>query len=34
VLKGGWGIAPQANIDFIDGHDNEEVYGIAFGKLF
>jgi hypothetical protein len=34
VFKGGWVLAPQANIDFIDGHDNEEVYGIAFGKLF
>jgi hypothetical protein len=33
-LKGGWGIAPQANIDFIEHHDNEEVYGIVLGKRF
>lgn len=29
-----WAIAPQANLDIIEGHENEEVYGIAFGKLF
>jgi hypothetical protein len=34
VFKGGWVLAPQANIDFIEDHDSEEVYGIAFGKLF
>jgi hypothetical protein len=34
VFKGGWVLAPQANIDFIKDHDSEEVYGIAFGKLF
>ena len=33
-LKGGWGISPQANLDAIEGHDNEEVYGIAIGKRF
>ena len=33
-FKGGWVLAPQANVDFIEGHDNEEVYGIAFGKQF
>jgi hypothetical protein len=33
-LPGGWAIAPQANLDFIDGHENEEVYGIAIGKIF
>jgi len=33
-LGGGWSIAPQANLDIIDGHENEEVYGIAFGKRF
>ena len=33
-LGGGWSIAPQANLDMIDGHENEEVYGIAFGKRF
>ncbi len=30
----GWGIAPQANLDFIEGHENEEVYGIVFAKRF
>ena len=34
VFKGGWGVAPQANIDFIKDSNSEEVYGIAFGKLF
>ena len=33
-LGGGWSIAPQANLDVIGGHDNEEVYGIAIGKRF
>jgi hypothetical protein len=33
-LKGGWSIAPQANLDVIKNHENEEVYGIAFGKRF
>ena len=30
----GWVIAPQANLDVIEGYENEEVYGIGFGKLF
>ena len=34
VFKGGWVLAPQANIDFIEDNDSEEVYGIAFGKMF
>lgn len=34
VLRGGWIIAPQANVDFIENEENEEVYGIAFGKQF
>ena len=33
-LRGGWSIAPQANVDFIEHEENEEVYGIAFGKRF
>ena len=33
-LGGGWSIAPQANLDVIEGHENEEVYGIAIGKRF
>ena len=33
-LGGGWVIEPQANLDFVEGHENEEVYGIAFGKQF
>jgi hypothetical protein len=33
-LPGGWAIAPQANLDVIEGHENEEVYGIAIGKRF
>ena len=33
-LGGGWVIAPQANLDVVEGHENEEVYGIAFGKQF
>ena len=33
-LAGGWGIGLQANLDIIDGHENEEVYGIAIGKRF
>ncbi len=33
-LGGGWVIAPQANLDVIEGEENEEVYGIAFGKQF
>jgi hypothetical protein len=33
-LGRGWSIAPQANLDFIENEENEEVYGIAFGKRF
>jgi len=33
-FAGGWGIAPQINWDFIDGHEDEEVYGIVIGKRF
>ncbi|MDB4303508.1 porin family protein, partial [Desulfosarcina sp.] len=33
-LGKGWSIAPQANLDVIENEDNEEVYGIAFGKRF
>ena len=33
-LRGGWSIAPQANLDVIENEENEEVYGIAFGKRF
>lgn len=33
-LAGGWSISPQANLDVIEGHENEEVYGIAIGKRF
>ena len=33
-LGGGWSIAPQANVDFIENHENEEVYGITIGKRF
>jgi hypothetical protein len=30
----GWLINAQANLDFIEHHDREEVYGIVFGKQF
>lgn len=30
----GWLINAQANLDFIEDHDREEVYGIAFGRSF
>jgi len=33
-LKNGWVIAPQANLDSIENHENEEVYGIAIGRAF
>jgi hypothetical protein len=33
-LGRGWSIAPQANLDVIENEENEEVYGIAFGKRF
>ena len=31
---GGWGISPQANLDFIENEEREEVYGIVLGKRF
>jgi len=31
---GGWLINAQANLDFIENHDREEVYGIVFGRQF
>ena len=30
----GWLINAQANLDFIENHDREEVYGLAFGYQF
>jgi len=33
-LGRGWSIAPQANLDFIENEENEEVYGVAIGKRF
>jgi hypothetical protein len=33
-LGNGWVLAPQANLDVIENHENEEVYGIAIGKMF
>ncbi len=33
-LGGGWSIAPQANLDVVENEENEEVYGVAFGKRF
>lgn len=33
-LGGGWAFAPQANLDVIEDEENEQVYGIAFGKRF
>lgn len=33
-LEGGWALNPQINVDFIENHDEEKVYGIAFGKQF
>ena len=33
-LGKGWSIAPQANLDIIEHHENEEVYGLALGKRF
>jgi hypothetical protein len=30
----GWGISPQANIDWIENHPTEEVYGIVIAKRF
>jgi hypothetical protein len=33
-LGGGWAISPQANVDFIEDEETEEVYGLVFGKRF
>jgi len=33
-FAGSWGISPQANVDFIEHEENEEVYGIVLGKRF
>jgi len=33
-LGRGWSIAPHANLDAIENEENEEVYGISFGKRF
>jgi hypothetical protein len=33
-LGRGWSIAPSANLDVIENEENEEVYGISFGKRF
>ena len=33
-LPRAWVINLQANVDFIENEDREEVYGIAFGKSF
>ena len=33
-LGKGWVIAPNVNLDVIEDHENEPVYGIAFGKQF
>lgn len=33
-IGNGWVIMPQANLDVIENHEDEEVYGIAVGKTF
>lgn len=33
-LEGGWVISPQANLDVIEDEEDEEVFGIVFGKQF
>jgi hypothetical protein len=33
-LGKGWGISPQANLDFIENEEREEVYGVVFGRRF
>lgn len=30
----GWMLNSQFNLDYIEHHDREEVYGVAFGKVF
>lgn len=34
VFGRGWLINVQANLDFIENHDREEVYGFVFGREF
>jgi len=29
-----WSLSPQANIDFIEDEENEEVYGLVIGRRF
>lgn len=29
-----WSISPQANVDFIEDEENEEVYGLVIGRRF
>lgn len=33
-FHGGWMLNLQANLDFIENNDREEVYGVAFGRTF
>ena len=33
-LGKGWGISPQANLDFIENEEREEVYGVVFARRF
>ena len=33
-LGKGWSLSPQANIDWIEDEDNEEVYGLVIAKRF
>lgn len=33
-LNKGWIINAQVNLDYIEDHDREEVYGLAFGRQF
>ncbi len=34
MLGDGWAIAPNLNLDIIENHENEEVFGISIGKNF
>ena len=29
-----WSLSPQANVDFIEDEENEEVFGLVFGRRF
>jgi hypothetical protein len=33
-LSGGWVIAPEFNLDFIENNENEPVFGVGIGKHF